>query len=97
MEKLAGESRQLIEANAIQRSLKTARLDENYVVAGSLGYYTCIGLIRPCSCHLVPCYGFPGNREPVTGNRELPGNFNVSMSTRSGKLQFGSEYFWSNV
>ena len=37
---LAPESRQLIEANAIHRSLKTARLDENNVVAGSLGYYT---------------------------------------------------------
>ena len=36
--KLADESRQLIEANAIHRSLKTARLDENKVVAGSLGY-----------------------------------------------------------
>ena len=34
--KLAAESRQLIEANAIHRSLKTARLDEK-VVAGSLG------------------------------------------------------------
>ena len=34
--KLAGESRQLIEANAIHRSLKTTRLDENNVVAGSL-------------------------------------------------------------
>ena len=33
------ESRQLIKANAIHRSLKTARLDENNVVAGSLGYY----------------------------------------------------------
>ena len=38
-EKLAAESRQLIEANAIHRSLKAARLDENKVVAGSLGYY----------------------------------------------------------
>ena len=37
--KLAAESRQLIEANAIHRSLKTAHLDENKVVAGSLGYY----------------------------------------------------------
>ena len=64
--KLAAESRLLVEANAIHRSLKTARLDENYVVAGSLGYYTFIGLIRPCSCHLVPCYGFPGNREPCS-------------------------------
>ena len=52
--KLAAESRLLVEANAIHRSLKTARLDENYVVAGSLGCYTFIGLIRPCSCHLVP-------------------------------------------
>ena len=38
--KLAAESRQLIEANAIHRSLKMARLDENNFVAGSLGYYT---------------------------------------------------------
>ena len=38
--KLAAESRLLVEANAIHRSLKTARLDENNVVAGSLGYYT---------------------------------------------------------
>ena len=38
--KLAAESRQLIEANAIHRSLKTAHLDENNAVAGSLGYYT---------------------------------------------------------
>ena len=37
--KLAAESRQLIEANAIHRSLKTARFDENKIVAGSLGYY----------------------------------------------------------
>jgi hypothetical protein len=34
--KLATESRQLIEANAIHRSLKTACLAENNVVAGSL-------------------------------------------------------------
>ena len=33
--KLAAESRLLVEANAIQRSLKTTRLDENNVVAGS--------------------------------------------------------------
>ena len=38
--KAAAESRQLIEANAIHPSLKTACLDENNVVAGSLGYYT---------------------------------------------------------
>ena len=44
--KLAAESRQLIEANAIQRSVKTAHLDENNVVAGSLGYYIC------CRCQL---------------------------------------------
>ena len=37
--KLAAERRQLIEANVIHRSLKTARLDQNKVVAGSLGYY----------------------------------------------------------
>ena len=37
--KLAAESRQLIEANAIHRSLKTACLNENKGVAGSLGYY----------------------------------------------------------
>ena len=37
--KLAAKSRQLIEANAFHRSLKTARLDENNVVAGSVGYY----------------------------------------------------------
>ena len=37
--KLAAESRQHIEANAIHRSLKTARLDEIKGVAGSLGYY----------------------------------------------------------
>ena len=36
--KLAAESRQLIEANAILRSLKMARLDENKGVAGSLSY-----------------------------------------------------------
>ena len=38
--KLAAESRQLVEANAIHRSLKTACLDEINVVAGFLGYYT---------------------------------------------------------
>ena len=38
--KLAAESRLLVEANAIHSSLKTACLDENNVVAGSLGYYT---------------------------------------------------------
>ena len=37
--KLAAESLQLIEATAIHCSLKTARLDEKNVVAGSLGYY----------------------------------------------------------
>ena len=37
--KVAAQSRQLIEANAIHRSLKTTCLDENDVVAGSLGYY----------------------------------------------------------
>ena len=36
---LTAESRQLIEDNAIHRSLKTARLDKNKVLAGSLGYY----------------------------------------------------------
>ena len=38
--KIAAESRQLIEANAIHSLLKTARLDENKVVADSLGYAT---------------------------------------------------------
>ena len=37
--KLADESRLLVEANAIHSSLKTACLDENNVVRGSLGYY----------------------------------------------------------
>ena len=38
--KLADESRLLVEANAVHRSPKTARLDENNIVAGSHGYYT---------------------------------------------------------